>query len=106
MPEHFARMTESDTFQTFPMLDGSAPNNTLRTYPDTVTSMSDYVPATTVWNFNVGANMGDEEQFRVEGWWSNFTDETYSGKAFINDSVNIRFLNPPSMWGIRAIYRW
>jgi iron complex outermembrane receptor protein len=68
--------------------------------------MSDRVPSTTVWNFNVGANMGDEEQFRVEAWWSNFTDETFSGKAFINDSVNIRFLNPPSMWGVRATYRW
>jgi len=68
--------------------------------------MSDYVGDTLVWNFNVGLNMGADEQFRVEGWLSNFTDETYSGKAFINDSVNIRFLNPPSMWGLRAIYRW
>ena len=68
--------------------------------------MSDSVPSTMVWNFNVGLNMGRDEQFRVEGWWSNFTDETYSGKAFINNSVNIRFLNPPSMWGLRGIYRW
>jgi len=68
--------------------------------------MSDVVPSTMVWNFNVGLNLGRDEQFRVEGWLSNFTDETYSGKAFINDSVNIRFLNPPSMWGVRAIYRW
>lgn len=68
--------------------------------------MLDAVPSTMVWNFNIGLNMGRDEQFRVEGWWSNFTDETYSGKAFINDSVNIRFLNPPSMWGLRAIYRW
>ena len=68
--------------------------------------LSDVVPSTMVWNFNVGLNMGRDEQFRVEGWWSNFTDETYSGKAFINNSVNIRFLNPPSMWGLRAIYRW
>jgi iron complex outermembrane receptor protein len=68
--------------------------------------MLDVVPSTMVWNFNVGLNMGREEQFRIEGWWSNFTDETYSGKAFINNSVNIRFLNPPSMYGVRAIYRW
>lgn len=68
--------------------------------------MRDSVPSTMVWNVNVGANMGEREQFRVEGWWSNFTKEAYSGKAFINDSVNIRFLNPPRMWGVRAIYRW
>jgi iron complex outermembrane receptor protein len=68
--------------------------------------MLDVVPSTMVWNFNVGLNMGRDEQFRIEGWWSNFTDETYSGKAFINNSVNIRFLNPPSMYGVRAIYRW
>jgi iron complex outermembrane receptor protein len=68
--------------------------------------LSDYVPSTLVWNFNVGLNFGRDEAFRVEGWWSNFTDETFSGKAFINESVNIRFLNPPSMWGLRAIYRW
>jgi len=68
--------------------------------------MSDYVGETLVWNLNVGFNVGADERFRVEGWWSNFTDETYSGKAFINDSVNIRFLNPPRMWGVRAMYRW
>ena len=68
--------------------------------------MLDSVPSTVVWNFNIGLNMGRDEQWRVEGWWSNFSNETYSGKAFINDSVNIRFLNPPRMWGIRASYRW
>lgn len=68
--------------------------------------MSDSVPSTMVWNFNAGLNMGRDEAWRLEGWWSNFTDETYSGKAFINNSVNIRFLNPPSMWGLRALYRW
>jgi iron complex outermembrane receptor protein len=68
--------------------------------------MRDVVPSTVVWNFNIGLNMGKEERWRVEGWWSNFTNETYSGKAFINDSVNIRFLNPPRMWGVRAMYRW
>ena len=68
--------------------------------------MSDSVPSTLVWNFNIGFNAGEDEQFRLEGWYSNFTDETYSTKAFINNSVNIRFLNPPAMWGVRAIYRW
>ncbi len=65
--------------------------------------MSDSVPATVIWNANVGMNFGDEGQYRVEAWGSNLTDETYSGKAFINDSVNIRFLNPPRMAGLRFI---
>jgi iron complex outermembrane receptor protein len=68
--------------------------------------MSDVVPSSMVWNANVGLNFGRDEQFRVEGWYSNFTDEAYSTKAFINNSVNIRFLNPPAMWGLRASYRW
>ena len=68
--------------------------------------LSDEVPATTIWNANAGLNMGSEEQFRVEAWISNITDETYSTKAFINDSVNIRFLNPPRMYGMRLAYRF
>jgi iron complex outermembrane receptor protein len=68
--------------------------------------MKDHVPSTVVWNMNIGTNLGAEQQFRVEGWWSNITNETYSGKAFINSDVNIRFLNPPRMWGVRAIYYW
>jgi len=68
--------------------------------------LKDSVPATMVMNLNVGLNFGRDERFRLEGWMSNFTDEAYSGKAFINNSVNIRFLNPPRMWGVRGIYRW
>ncbi len=63
--------------------------------------MSDDVPATALFNFNVGMNFGADEDYRLEGWVSNITDETYSSKAFINDSVNIRFLNPPRMAGVR-----
>lgn len=65
--------------------------------------MSDDVPATTVWNASIGTNFGSDGQYRVEAWGSNLTNETYSGKGFINDSVNIRFLNPPRMAGIRFI---
>ncbi len=62
----------------------------------------DKVPSTFIINLNAGINFGSDEQYRVEGWVSNVTDETYSTKAFINDSVNIRFLNPPRMWGVRV----
>ncbi|MFL0799680.1 MAG: TonB-dependent receptor [Agarilytica sp.] len=63
--------------------------------------LSDEVPATTIFNLNMGVNLGNEDNYRLEGWVSNLTDETYSSKAFINDSVNIRFLNPPRMAGVR-----
>ncbi|TVZ40951.1 iron complex outermembrane receptor protein [Alteromonadaceae bacterium 2753L.S.0a.02] len=65
--------------------------------------LSDKVDATNIVNFNAGANFGSDEQFRVEAWVSNLTEETYSTKAFINDSVNIRFLNVPRMYGVRFI---
>ena len=63
--------------------------------------LSDKVPSTMIFNFNTGINFGSESQYRVEAWVSNLTDETYSTKAFINDSVNIRFLNTPRMYGMR-----
>jgi len=63
--------------------------------------MSDDVGDVTLWNFNAGMNLGEREQYRLEGWISNITEETYSTKAFINDSVNIRFLNPPRTYGVR-----
>ncbi|GAB3113035.1 TonB-dependent receptor [Aestuariicella hydrocarbonica] len=65
--------------------------------------LSDDVPATTIWNLNAGMNFGDEGKYRLEGWVSNLTEETYSGKGFINSDVNIRFLNPPRMGGVRFI---
>ncbi len=63
--------------------------------------LSDNVPDLTIWNMNAGLNFGSEGKYRLEAWVSNLTDETYSTKAFINDSVNIRFLNPPRMSGLR-----
>ncbi len=63
--------------------------------------LSDNVPDLTIWNMNAGLNFGTEGKYRLEAWISNLTDETYSTKAFINDSVNIRFLNPPRMSGLR-----
>lgn len=63
--------------------------------------MSDDVGDVTLWNFNAGMNLGESEQYRLEGWITNITEETYATKAFINDSVNIRFLNTPRTYGVR-----
>lgn len=68
--------------------------------------LSDRVGATNIINLNAGASFGLDEQYRVEAWISNLTEETYSTKAFINNSVNIRFLNVPRMYGIRFIARF
>ncbi len=68
--------------------------------------LSDEVPASMIWNLNAGINFGGMEQLRVEAWVSNLTDETYSTKAFINDSVNIRFLNTPRLMGMRVMYHF
>ncbi len=63
--------------------------------------LSDKVPASNIVNFNAGTNFGADRQYRVEAWISNLTEEVYSTKAFINNSVNIRFLNVPRMYGLR-----
>ena len=61
---------------------------------------SDKVDGYLIFNANIGINMGTDDQFRVELWGSNLTDETYSSKGFINRDVNIRFLNSPRMYGV------
>ena len=63
--------------------------------------LSDEVPSSTIVNFNAGVNFGTNDQFRLEAWVSNLTEETFSTKAFINNSVNIRFLNTPRLYGLR-----
>lgn len=62
---------------------------------------SDEVDAYTQINLNAGFNFGRDEQFRVDAYINNVTEEVYSGKGFINESVNIRFLNSPRTWGVR-----
>jgi len=62
---------------------------------------SDEVDAVALLNLNAGVNFGDEGRFRIDGYVANLTDEAYSGKGFINSSVNIRFLNSPRTWGVR-----
>ena len=61
---------------------------------------SDEVGSYAQFNANAGFNFGSDDRYRVDFWVNNITDEAYSGKAFINNSVNIRFLNSPRTWGI------
>ena len=64
-------------------------------------AMRDDVDGFTTVNVSAGLNFGQDESMRVDGFISNLTDEVYSGKGFINNSVNIRYLNTPRMYGIR-----
>ncbi len=68
--------------------------------------LKDGVPSTFIMNLNAGITMGDNGQYRVEAWVSNLTDKTYATKAFVNNSVNIRFLNTPRMAGLRLKARF
>ena len=63
--------------------------------------MNDKVDGYTTLNLSAGLNFGQDERFRVDAFVSNLTDEAYSGKGFINNSVNIRYLNTPRMFGLR-----
>jgi iron complex outermembrane receptor protein len=62
---------------------------------------SDEVDAFAQINLSGGMNFGAEERFRIDGFITNLTEEAYSGKGFINSSVNIRFLNAPRTYGLR-----
>lgn len=64
-------------------------------------AMRDDVDGFITVNVSAGVNFGDEGQFRIDGFVSNLTDEVYSGKGFINNATNIRYLNTPRMYGIR-----
>lgn len=64
-------------------------------------AMNDKVDGYTTLNLSAGLNFGQDERFRVDAFVSNLTDEAYSGKGFINNSVNIRYLNTPRMFGLR-----
>lgn len=63
--------------------------------------LRDDVGSFAVFNATVGMNFGDFEQFRIDVYGSNLTNEAFSGKGFINDSVNIRYLNTPRTFGLR-----
>ncbi|MFC3550499.1 TonB-dependent receptor [Lysobacter cavernae] len=64
-------------------------------------AMNDKVDGYTTLNLSAGLNFGEDERFRMDAFVSNLTDEVYSGKGFVNNSVNIRYLNTPRMYGLR-----
>lgn len=49
----------------------------------------------------LGANFGDDQQFRVELFGANLTDEVYSSKGIIDHGNNLRFTNLPRTYGMR-----
>lgn len=62
---------------------------------------NDKVDATLIWNFTAGTTFGDEEQYRLEAYVQNLTEEAYAQKQIINHYVNIAFLNTPRTAGVR-----
>lgn len=62
---------------------------------------NDKVDGFTIFNVNAGVNFGSEQQFRVEGYVNNLTEQAYAQKQIINAFVNIAFLNAPRTGGVR-----
>ncbi len=92
-----------------PLADLPAPNNNgaLATEPGAgqgpanANFFSDTVDDVVIVNLNAGINFGDDEQFRLDAYVENVFEEAYSTKAFVNSSVNIRYLNSPRIFGLR-----
>ncbi|MBL4826610.1 MAG: TonB-dependent receptor [Spongiibacteraceae bacterium] len=61
---------------------------------------SDNVDGYWLVNLNAGLNFGDGD-YRLDFYVENLTEEAASTKAFVNNSVNIRYLNSPRMYGMR-----
>lgn len=62
---------------------------------------SDVVDNVVVVNATAGINFGDADQYRLDAYVENLFEEAYSTKAFVNSSVNIRYLNAPRIYGVR-----
>ncbi len=61
---------------------------------------SDEVDGYWLVNINAGMNFGDGA-YRLDLYVENATEEAASTKGFINNSVNIRYLNSPRIYGMR-----
>lgn len=61
---------------------------------------SDEVDGYWLVNINAGMNFGDGA-YRFDMYVENATEEAASTKGFINNSVNIRYLNSPRIYGMR-----
>lgn len=59
-----------------------------------------------VLNAVVGVNFGEDDRFRLDGYVENATNTAFSGRGFINNTVNIRFLNQPRQYGARLRVRF
>ncbi|MCG8441872.1 MAG: TonB-dependent receptor, partial [Caulobacterales bacterium] len=59
-----------------------------------------------VWNAVAGVNFGEDDQFRLDFFGENLTETAFSTKGFINQSVNIRYLNAPRRFGVRLMARF
>ena len=57
-------------------------------------------------NLVVGVNFGEDDRFRLDGYVENLTNHAFSGRGFINNTVNIRFLNEPRQYGARLRARF
>ncbi len=62
---------------------------------------NDEVDATLLWNIAAGTNFGDNDQYRLEAYGLNITEEAYAQKQIINHFVNIAFINTPRTFGLR-----
>lgn len=54
----------------------------------------------------VGFNAGDHDQYRVELFGTNLTDEVYSNKGIIDHGNNLRFTNLPRSYGLRLKFNF
>ena len=81
-----------------PIVDTNGPDNGL--------AFSSRVDDFVVLNIVAGINFGEDNRFRLDGYVENFTNEAFSGRGFINNTVNIRFLNEPRQYGARLRARF
>ena len=63
--------------------------------------LSDVVDDFWIVNLNAGLNFGDSQNYRIDAYVENVFEEAFSGKGFVNSSVNIRYLNAPRIYGLR-----
>ena len=74
--------------------------------PDNGNAFASRVDDFVVINLVAGINFGERDQFRLDGYVENLTNEAFSGRGFINNTVNIRFLNEPRQYGARLRARF
>ncbi|MEJ2533206.1 MAG: TonB-dependent receptor [Halioglobus sp.] len=98
-------LDENGRTRTIPLIDMPPPgnNDALSGVGGPANSRFYYDKVDGFWiiNVNAGFNFGDDERYRVDAYVENLTEEAFSTKGFINNSVNIRYLNSPRIYGVR-----